>query len=157
MRRRIARAAVVALLLAGLAGCGTVDKLLGRTPVTTLASVRVAAPPGANLNSAAQLDLVFLYDAASAEMLPKTGPAWFDQKVALQSGLGPKIDVIHLEIPPALVIDPVVLPKRAGKAVGVYAYANYLAKDGQARADLTRFRRAVVWLQSTQVAVTEQP
>ena len=157
MRRRIARIAAFALLLAGLAGCGAVNKLLGREPTTTLASVRVAAPPGANLNSAAQLDLVFLYDAASAEMLPKTGPEWFAQKSALQSGMGQKIDVVHLEIPPALVVDPVPLPKRAGKAVGVYAYANYLAKDGQARADLTQFRRAVVWLQSTQVAVTEQP
>jgi type VI secretion system protein len=145
-----------AVLLAGLAGCGAVNKLLGRTPTTTLSSVRVAAPPGANLNSAVQLDIVFLYDAASAAMLPKTSPEWFGQKVALLNGLGQAIDVVHLEVPPAQVIDPVTLPRRAGKAVGVYAYANYLTKEGQARAALTRFHRAVVWLGATQVSVTEQ-
>lgn len=149
--------APLVLLLAALAGCGSVNKLLGRTPATTLSSVRVAAPPGANLNSAVQLDLVFLYDIKNAAMLPKTGPEWFAQKSALSNGLGPSIDIVHLEVPPAQVIDPVPLPKRAGKAVGVYAFANYLAADGQPRADLTQFRRAVVWLQATQLAVTEQP
>jgi len=155
MRRRLALA--VMLLLIALSGCSSVNKLLGRTPTTTLSSVRVAAPPGANLNSAVQLDLVFLYDINSAAMLPKTGPEWFAQKTALINGLGTSIDIVHLEIPPAQVIDPVLLPKRAGKAVGVYAFANYLSADGQPRADLTKFRRAVVWLQATQLAVTEQP
>ena len=148
---------LLTLLLAALAGCSSVNKLLGRTPATTLSSVRVAAPPGANLNSAVQLDLVFLYDAKNAALLPKTGPEWFAQKSALINGLGQSIDIVHLEVPPAQVIDPVPLPKRAGKAVGVYAFANYLAADGQPRADLTQFRRAVVWLQATQLAVTEQP
>jgi type VI secretion system protein len=54
------------------------------------------------------------------------------------------------------VIPPGPWPTRAGKAVGVYAYAKYLTKEGQARADLTKFRRAVVWLVATQVSVTEQ-
>ncbi|MEV8519124.1 hypothetical protein ABZR86_04905 [Dyella marensis] len=157
MRGRVALVAVLALLLAALAGCGSVNKLLGRTPTTTLSSVRVAAPPGANLNSAVQLDLVFLYDSKNAAMLPKTGPEWFAQKTALINGLGPSIDIVHLEIPPAQVVDQVLLPKRAGKATGVYAFANYLTADGQPRADLTLFRRAVVWLQATQLAVTEQP
>ena len=49
MRGRVALVAVLALLLVALAGCGSVNKLLGRTPTTTLSSVRVAAPPGANL------------------------------------------------------------------------------------------------------------
>ncbi|MGO4702999.1 hypothetical protein [Dyella sp. 2RAB6] len=148
---------LLTLLLATLAGCSSVNKLLGRTPTTTLSSVRVAAPPGANLNSAVQLDLVFLYDTKNEAMLPNTGPEWFAQKTALINGLGTSVDVVHLEIPPAQVIDPVPLPKRAGKAVGVYAFANYLSADGQARADLTKFKRAVVWLQATQLAVTEQP
>ena len=151
------RLAIVLLTLVALAGCGSVNKLLGRPPTTTLSSVRVAAPPGANLNSAVQLDLVFLYDIKNQAMLPKTGPEWFAQKTALINGLGTSIDIVHLEIPPAQVIDPVPLPKRVGKAVGVYAFANYLTADGQARADLTQFRRAVVWLQATQLAVTEQP
>ncbi|SFS13606.1 type VI secretion system protein [Dyella sp. OK004] len=157
MRGYFAHAVALAFLLAGLAGCGTVNKLLGRTPTTSLSSVRVAAPPGANLNSAVQLDIVFLYDTASAAMLPQTSPEWFGQKTALLNGMGQAVDVVHLEVPPAQVVDPVPLPKRAGKAVGVYAYADYLTKEGQARADLTKFRRAVMWLVATQISVTEQP
>ena len=156
MRGLVVHAMACAVLLVGLAGCGAVNKLLGRAPTTTLSNVRVAAPPGANLNSAVQLDIVFLYDSAGAAMLPQTSPEWFGQKTALLNGLGQAIDVVHLEVPPAQVIDPVPLPKRAGKAVGVYAYANYLTKEGQARADLTKFRHAVVWLVATQVSVTEQ-
>lgn len=156
MRGLVFHTMACAVLLVGLTGCGAVNKLLGRSPTTALSSLRVAAPPGANLNSAVQLDIVFLYDSASTAMLPQTSPEWFAQKTALLNGLAQAIDVVHLEVPPAQVIDAVALPKRAGKAVVVYAYANYLTKEGQVRVDLTRFRRAVVWLAATQVSVTEQ-
>jgi len=140
-----------------LAGCSAVANLLPwHTQTTRLSSVRVAAPPGANLNSATALDLVYVYNTASIAMLPKTGPDWFSQKIALQNGLGLAIDIVSLQVPPATVIDPVVLPKRASKAVAVFAFANYLAPAGQVRSDLTQFRRAVIWLAPTQITITEQ-
>ncbi|HEY9131311.1 MAG TPA: hypothetical protein VIM98_06100 [Dyella sp.] len=143
--------------MAVLTACSAISSLLpGHQPTTRLSSVRVAAPPGANLNSAIRLDLVFVYASADVAMLPKTGPDWFAQKMALQNGLGKAMDVVSLQVPPAMVIDPVKLPDKAGKAIAVYAFADYLSKDGQARSDITQFRHAVIWLAATQVTVTEQ-
>lgn len=157
MRHIFDRIIWIALGLAVLSGCSTIASLIpGHQKTTRLSSLRVAAPPGANLNSAVALDIVFVYDTTSAAMLPKSGPEWFDQKAALQSGLGQKIDVVSLQIPPATVIDPVKLPDKAGKAIAVYGFANYQAKDGQARSDMTAYRHAVVWLAATQITVTEQ-
>ena len=149
------------LLLAGawllLAGCSTIASLLpGHVPTARVSSLRVAATPGANLDSATALDLVFVYDKANIAMLPKTGPDWFAQKASLLNGLGRSIDIVSLQVPPATVIDPVTLPSRSGKAVAVYAFANYLAKDGQARSDVTGFHHAVIWLTPTQITITEQ-
>ena len=130
-----------------LLSCSSVSKLLPwHKPTTNVASIRVAAPPGANLNSATALDLVFVYNTPNVAMLPSTAPEWFAQKASLQSGLAQGIDVVSLQVPPATVIDPVALPKRYGKAVAVFAFANYLSKDGQARSDVTAFKHAVIWL-----------
>ena len=159
MRTRAALSKIIVLAVLGwaLAGCSTLANLLPwHTKTTSVSTVRVAAPPGANLNSATMLDLVFVYNTTSAGMLPKTGPDWFAQKVSLQNGLGPAIDVVSLQVPPAMVIDSVTLPKNAGKAIAVYGFANYQSPDGQARIDLTQFRRPVIWLAPTQISVTEQ-
>lgn len=159
MRRHATTLKVIVLAVAWLmlAGCSAVSSLLPwHTKTASVSSMRVAAPPGANLNSATMLDLVFVYDTTSAGMLPKTGPEWFAQKASLQNGLGRAIDVVSLQIPPAMVIDPVTLPSRASKALAVYGFANYQSPDGQARIDLTRFRHPVIWLAPTQISVTEQ-
>lgn len=160
MRTSLARfACYVALTCAWLmlAGCSAISSLMPwHTPTTSIKSLRVAAPPGANLNSATALDLVFVYDKSSTAMLPKTGPEWFAQKTSLQNALGKTVDVVSLQVPPATVVDPVKLPKRAGDAIAVYAFANYLAPGGQARSDITLFRHAVIWLAPTQITITEQ-
>lgn len=157
MRSLTARIVCIVWALAVLSGCNTIASLLpGHQKTTSLSSLRVAAPPGANLNSAVALDIVFVYDTTSIAMLPKSGPEWFTQKAALLSGLGRHIDVVSLQVPPATVIDPVPLPSKAGKAIAVYGFANYQAKDGQARSDITAYRHAVVWLAATQITVTEQ-
>ena len=147
---------LIAITLALATACSTIKKLNPwRAPTTTLSSLRVAAPPGANLDSATALDLVFVYDKNSIALLPKTGPEWFAQKQALLNGLGPSIEVVSLQVPPATVVDPVRLPKRAGDAVAVYGFADYLSADGQARCDITQFRHAVIWLAATQIQISE--
>jgi type VI secretion system protein len=151
------RASLVLLIAIMLAtSCSVVKKLNPwSAPTTSLSSVRVAAPPGANLDSATALDLVFVYDKNSLAMLPKTGPEWFAQKQALINGLGPSIDVVSLQVPPATMVVPVQLPKRAGDAVAVYGFANYQSADGQARCDITQYHHAVIWLAATQIQISE--
>jgi type VI secretion system protein len=151
------RASLVLLLAILLAtSCSMINKLNPwAAPTTSVSRIRVAAPPGANLDSATALDLVFVYDKNSTAMLPKTGPDWFAQKQSLINGLGQSIDVVSLQVPPATVIDPVKLPKRAGSAAAVYGFANYQSTDGQARIDLTLYHRAVIWLAATQIQLSE--
>ena len=154
MRASVAIFAFAAAL--SLAGCGTLSKLLpGHAKTASLIALRVVAQPGANLDSASARDLVFVYDGASAALLPKTGPAWFAQKAALLNGLGRGADVVSLQLPPATVIDRVPLPDRRKKAVAVVGFANYLAPDGQGRIELTRFREPVIWLAPSRITVTE--
>jgi type VI secretion system protein len=148
--------AVLAVAVLSLAGCSTLSRLLpGHPKPASLDALRVVAQPGANLDSATALDLVFVYDNASTALLPPTGPAWFAQKASLLNGLGRTADVVALQLPPAMVIGRVALPDRHAKAVAVYGFANYLAPDGQGRLDLTRYREPVIWLAPTRITVTE--
>lgn len=156
---RASHAIPARLLLAAMlcmpSGCSTLAKLLpGHAPTTSLSALRVVSQPGANLDSATAVDLVFVYDTTTVALLPQTGPDWFARKAALENGLGTSIDVVALQVPPATVIN-VSIPKRHGKAVAVYGFAQYLAKDGQGRIDLTRYRRPVLWLAPAQISVTE--
>jgi type VI secretion system protein len=154
MRAPVAILAVAAAV--SLAGCGMLSRLLpGQAKTTSLKAVRVVAQPGANLDSATALDLVFVYDSSGTALLPKTGPAWFAQKASLLNGLGRNADVVPLQLPPATVVDRVDLPDRRAKAIAVYGFANYLPPGGQGRLDLTRFREPVIWLAPSSITVTE--
>jgi len=121
------------------AGCGSAP------PTTDLTRIDVVAQAGANQNSATALDIVFVFDANSAALLPKTGPDWFARKAALVDGLATGIAVVSLQVPPAMTLS-VALPKHHAKAIGVYSYANYIEPAGQAMANLTPFRRMTIGL-----------
>ncbi|HKQ30730.1 MAG TPA: hypothetical protein VJS66_05545 [Burkholderiales bacterium] len=137
-----------------LSACGLFDK---GPPKTNLASIAVIAEDGANQNSASALDLVFVYDPAVAEFLPKTGPAWFESKASLLSGSPRALDVVSLQIPPsfALDADAISLPKRYKDAIRVMAYANYIAEDGRYPINLTELRRAVIRLKPAAIEYGE--
>lgn len=114
-------------------------------PRTTIKNVQVVAEVNANQNTATALDIVFVYDTTAASLLPKTGPDWFDKKAALVSGLATGIDVVSLQIPPAMAVN-VKLPSNAGKAIGVYSYANYLGAAGQPMGNLTPYKKMAIRL-----------
>lgn len=120
-----------------LAGCGT--------PSTRIASIQVVADSEANQRSATALDIVFVYDSATASLLPRTGPEWFEKRDALEAGLATGIDVVTVEVPPAMTLEP-PLPKRHGKAIAVYCYANYIAPKGQPMGNLTPFKQMTIKL-----------
>lgn len=121
------------------AGCGSAP------PRTELRGIKLMAEPGANDNMPAAVDIVFVYDAAAAALLPKTGPEWFEKKPALVAGLAASIDVVSMQVPPARVF-VVPLPASYKKAIGVYSYANYLAPAGQPMANLTPYKRITIRL-----------
>jgi type VI secretion system protein len=114
-------------------------------PKTEIKNIHVVAETDANTNTATALDIVFAYDTTSAGMLPKTGPEWFDKKAALISGLATGIDVVTLQVPPAMSFE-VPLPERHRKAIAVYSYANYLESAGQPMGNLTPYKKMTIRL-----------
>lgn len=133
------RRTAIVTLSALLAACSS------SPPKTAIKAIEVVAASNANQNTATALDIVFAYDTVSAGLLPKTGPDWFDKKAALVSGLAKGIDVVSVQLPPAMTVE-VPLPKNHAKAIGVYSYANYLEAAGQPTANLTPFKRVTIRL-----------
>lgn len=132
------RTLIIVLLLL-VAACSSTP------PKTKVKRIGVVAEINANRNMATALDIVFVYDEAAAALLPRTGPEWFERKAALVSGLASAIEVVSLQVPPAMKLD-VTMPKNRGKAIGVYSYANYVDPAGQAMGNLTPFREITIGL-----------
>jgi type VI secretion system protein len=124
-------------------------------PTTRLEHIKISATADTNQNSPTQIDIVFVYDVKILKLLPKTGPDWFEQKAALQSGSAAAIDVVSLQVPPASLLD-VPLPKRHNEAITVYSYANYLSDKGQAMGDLTRHKTMQILLTHDNVIYQEK-
>ncbi|QNM95341.1 hypothetical protein [Chitinimonas koreensis] len=155
--------------LALLAGCSSVSKSVSSGVSTMMSwvglgpdrvelrSLRVIAEPDANQDSATRLDLVLVYDAKAEELLPKTAPEWFDQKRALLDGVGSRLGVVSLELPPGTVVDPVALPDGYRKALAARVYAGYQAKSGQHPIALTAIRNAVLRLGNQKISVISEP
>lgn len=122
-------------------------------PPTALGTINVVGEVQANTNSATALDIVFVYDSKVIDLLPATGPDWFDKKQALMKGLATGIEVLSLEVPPMTLVNP-GLPARASKAVGVYSYVNYLTAAGQPKCNLTPYKSMVIWLTPDTVVCT---
>lgn len=146
---------LILLILPILGGCGLKTLVFGPDR-TDLDALRVIALAGANRDHATRLDVVFVYDAAVAAQLPKTGPEWFRQKTALLAAYADKLRVTAQELPPLSEADPVPLPPRHDKALAVLAYADYLAPDGQPVIQLTPLRRPLLQLGPEAITVSEQ-
>lgn len=124
--------------------------LFGGSKSAAVAQIGLVAEVNANQNSATQLDIVFVYDSNAVALLPTTGPDWFSKKTATMDGLATSIDVVSLQIPPQTLASP-ELPRRHGKAIGVYVFANYLSSTGQARGNITPYKNVTIWLTPTTV------
>lgn len=125
-----------------LTGCGS--------PSIALTKVRIVADAGANQNSATAVDIVFIYDKNADSFIPRTAPEWFERKSAIMAGLATEVDVVSVQIAPAMVSD-VELPVRSKKAIAVYSYANYLSASGQAKGNLTPYRHITINLKTAAV------
>jgi type VI secretion system protein len=138
---------IVALALPCLlAACS----LFGGTKSAAVAQIKVVAEVNANQNNATELDVVFVYDSNVVALLPKTGPDWFSNKAAMVDGLAASIDVVSLQIPPQTLASA-ELPKRHGKAIGVYVFVNYLSPAGQPMGNITPYKNMTIWLTPTTV------
>lgn len=112
-------------------------------PTTRIASIQIIADSRANDNTATDLDLVFVYDAALPSTLPRTGPDWFVKRAALEAGLATSIEVVHVQLPPGKQWSA-KLSARQHKAIAVYSYPNYIPAKGQEMRNLTPFNNMTI-------------
>jgi hypothetical protein len=144
-----------ALALCGallVAGCGWFGP-----PRTALREVSVIATSAANNGGATWLDLVFVYDAASAAALPRTAPDWFAHRRDLLLSFGPKIEAVPVQLPTNQTLAPVALPASTRRALTVYCYVNFVAPAGQGVADLTQYKRVRITLAPNTVTYDATP
>lgn len=88
-------------------------------------ALKIVAEADMNDNSAVALDRVFVVDHVALPLLAGLSAGeWFEQKAALQNGLATAVQIVALEIPPAMVLSP-ALPSRPRCFAAVFAFANY--------------------------------
>ena len=161
LHRLLVVALLAPILTLALAGCGTVRKAMDAVigdpdyPRTQLLNIAVVAEAHANLDSATQLDIVFVYDRKAIEMVPKTAGEWFQSRDTLLRRLPGKMEAVSLQIPPSYIIDEVELPNRFDKAISVTAFANYLSKQGLIPIDLTPMEKPLLTLQEAGIEVAD--
>lgn len=156
----IMRAAKFFLGMAGLlsvSGCGFISYALDYSPTTSLKTLNIVAELDANQNMGTEVDVVFVFDKNAVAILPKTSPDWFASRDALQAGLASGIAVLGVQVVPGSTVTNQALPSGYGKAVYVYSYASYVSADGQAVANITAYKCALITLRNTQISYTSCP
>lgn len=117
---------------------------------TQLNTVKIITEVNANQNTATAIDIVFVYDANAENLLPKTSSEWLEKKTAFIQLFATNIDLVSLQVPPATRAN-VALPDRHSKAIGVYAFVNFLSDDSQVVGNLTPYKTMEILLTPTQV------
>lgn len=154
MIMRIVNAFLGTAALLAVSGCGFISHALDYSPTTPLKTLNIVAELDANQNMGTEVDLVFVFDKNAAAVLPKTSPDWFANRDALQAGLASGIAVLGVQVVPGSTVTNQPLPGGYGKAVYVYSYASYVSAGGQAVANLTAYKCALITLRSTQISYT---
>ena len=70
-----------------------------------------------------EVDVIFIYDADTAENLPDTKSAWYSNKRQFTANAGDKMDIVNVFIPQGFDSEMASLPDRRGEALKVVVYA----------------------------------
>ena len=102
-----------------------------------------------------EVDVVFVYDQATAEALPTTKGAWYAEKYDLLRDDPAQLDVVTTSIPQGFDSATLILPERAAQAVRVFAVA-YHEAPGAALHDLTDRQSALIQIDPFGIRVSGQ-
>jgi hypothetical protein len=70
-----------------------------------------------------EVDIIFIYDAETADKLPDTKSAWYSNKRQFTANAGDKMDLVNVFIPQGFDSEMASLPARRGDALKVVVYA----------------------------------
>lgn len=140
----------LALLLAGY------QWLFGdAVPRTQLQRYQLISQQQANANSATLVDVLFIYDSALAEQLPKAVPQWLQQRQQLLLSHSQMLEHISYQIPPGQVLPVYALTSAQQRAQQVWLYANYLDAGSQQAMDVTDYQSLQITLTPDAVVLQE--
>ena len=89
------------------------------------------------------IDVLFLYDEATAARIPATKSAWYGNRRALTQELGDEFDLVSTFIPQGFDSAAVSLPDRAADAIRVLVFAEHAA-SGAAPVDITEMTAVLI-------------
>jgi hypothetical protein len=108
----------------------------GASAENSLSSVLIQSLLDFNAILITEVDVVFVYDLATAERLPATKGDWYAQKYDLLKDDPQELDVITTSIPQGFDSTTLSLPERSASAVRIFA-VGYHEAQGAAVHDMT--------------------
>lgn len=99
-------------------------------------SVFVSSTLDPNAIIITEVDVIFIYDAQTADNLPDTKSAWYSNKRKFTSDAGDKMDIVNIFIPQGFDSEMASLPARRAEALRVVIYAYHDDSKATAR-DIT--------------------
>ncbi|GJM13662.1 MAG: hypothetical protein DHS20C12_20650 [Pseudohongiella sp.] len=106
-------------------------------------SVFVSSTLDPNAIIITEVDIIFIYDAATAEQLPDTKSDWYSNKRKFTSDAGDSLDIVNIFIPQGFDSEMASLPARRDQALKVVVYA-YHDDSKAAPRDITETANVLV-------------
>jgi type VI secretion system protein len=146
--RRVLACACILLSAAALSGCGAVDMIKGvffpRLPKVELGDIQVLSDSNANLNTALQLEIVFVKDPELLKKLSEISAArWFASRDDLRKTYPGGFESTEWELVPGQDLRVPREKFKDKRALAVMIFANYLT-PGAHRARIDSYRNGVV-------------
>lgn len=110
--------------------------VLAAQAAAAVESIQIRSRLDPNAIEITGIDVLFLYDEATAARIPATKSAWYGNRRALTQELGDEFDLVSTFIPQGFDSAAVSLPDRAADAIRVLIFAEHAA-SGAAPVDIT--------------------
>ena len=111
--------------------------------VTAVESILIRSRLDPNAIEITGIDVLFLYDEATAVQIPGTKSAWYANRRSLTRELGEAFDLVSTFIPQGFDSARPTLPERAGEAIRVLVFAEHEASE-TAPVDITEMPRVLI-------------
>ena len=117
--------------------------VLSGNAVAEVNSVFISSTLDPNAIIITEVDVIFIYDAQTANNLPDTKSAWYSNKRKFTSDAGAKMDIVNIFIPQGFDSEMASLPARRADALKVVIYA-YHDDSKAAPRDITETANVLV-------------
>ncbi len=117
--------------------------VLAAQAAAAVESIQIRSRLDPNAIEITGIDVLFLYDEATAARIPATKSAWYGNRRALTRELGDEFDLVSTFIPQGFDSAAVSLPDRAADAIRVLVFAEHAA-SGAAPVDITEMTAVLI-------------